>query len=125
MGCGNGRRSKQQKAEAQNGLTPSNGVCKAVIDNLKITKNGEVSSIARDAATMQGSFCELTEEGSNRCLRCTGADTRKAHTLDCSHKICFICIKEQLELHIKTKQGNIIYNCKTCNAPKHLSTKSK
>ena len=129
MGCGSGRKSQPPKIEAQNGApasgsAPPSNVLKVVMDNSKGGKNGEGTSLTKEAPTIQGSFVETMEENSNKCLRCTSTDTSKTHALDCTHNLCLDCARNQVEQQMKTKQGNIIYFCKTCNAPKNLSMNS-
>ena len=100
--------------------TPVNPQYK-MLEVLKLPKGGDASVASKESPTIQGSFIDNNEE--TKCLLCNSVNQEKVHTLDCTHALCMNCAKEQLEAQLRTKQGNIIYYCKTCNAPKNLSTK--
>ncbi len=116
MGCGNGKRTQQKPSDG----SPSTNPQYKVLELLKLPKSGDVSSTAKEAATIQGSFADA--EGDNKCLLCLSSNPQKAHTLDCTHSLCMNCAREQLEMQLRNRVSyNIIYYCKTCKAPKNLS----
>jgi len=56
------------------------------------------------------------------CQVCEDSNARR-HILDCSHGLCASCAKSQIEMQIKKRQHGLIeFYCKTCKAPKNLST---